>query len=1498
MNKHDLKLRIFQSGKRLATIGGALLAVSMSPAQAADNRMTFREFRQNNPELNRQVRRQLFRDQFKNRREAVGRRLDELVMKRGIDVRTLPVESKLTSLDKFVAPDRVNQRQTFQDAGGANFVRLSQGARIDLGSSERDIVLGEKLLSKVGTVAVTVGGETKTFEAGSKVTAAEYLAVKQILSGVGQQLILDSAGRASGGQVDMTSVTSNNSVLRASDFIVPANVTTYCDFSKRSDFKLLGDLSNFGTIHAYANKAGAIRAEDVSNSVGALILSDSDLLLEARGIFTNDGIIRSGGQLTLSAGNVLKNTSEVVSAQDMRVFAPTITNSGVIQSSKGDVYLDGPPTAELIVKGNEGKIVAAEGAINVRSLDYLGTANTTVSGGDLLSRELNLSAGQGVLRVNAGKITGTVFQTGSEAHIEASTENLVIGEVCLTGDPTFKNDAGNISITGDITVAEDLSIIASGNITSVDNITLQAANATQGFNINLIAGADQVVAGVNSSTVPVGGTADTTSLTGSASTNGGSILLGDNVTISTRATGSTGSGGNVLVAAFAGGAVGSGVVNLGTTTILTGGRTAADSNGAVTIIAGAQNTTAITVGEIDTTGGSVATGAVNITTAQPTSSNGANIVFSANGSISSGNSLVAGATISPGAEVIFRGDIKSDDSLSVKAGGDIETLTGVVATIPVGADPTGAVINADGTFAYVTNSLDGTVTVINAVTNTVVGAPISVGLSPEQIALSPDGSTAYVSNTGSNTVSVIDTATHTIVATVTVGASPTGITANADGSRVYVSNSGSNTITAIDTSSNQVIGSSIVTGAGPNAVFVDGANGRLYVGNTGDSSISIVDQATLTVVQTFSIPTAPVAFGGCPCGTKIFVAAQSDKVYAFSTESNSVVATIDLPAGADPVGIAINPTGSTAYTTNSGTGDISVIVTLTNTIQDNVSVGGTPQSSGNFAGFVGNNPVLIVTDDTSDSVKILKTAALVVPEINLSSVDGKIYAATGASSITASTTGDVTFTASGDVTTGGTSSGNLFQFATRDDITINNPLVIGAVMDMHAIDGVFTNNSSITVNGTTAFVASHQINNNGSMIAQSASGSPVLEFQSPDGDLSVISGAGATFTSTTSAPTGTARIEFNPAFGFSVTIQGGIFVADTDLGFRGSSGYVIDVNAERIDPLVRVNDVAQSVLIQTATGTLVVDQISTGATGGPIDLRANGGDLLVQGALTSPASINLLAQGNLLNTNFGGAITTPSLTLTSTGGSVGTDALNPFVVGANTLDIAGNALSAAGSVFIASAATDGVNFDNSQAGNDLFLSAVGDLTVVGDLTAVNGDLDVRAVNADTTVLTINDSVNLTGFSSISVANLTSSKKSQLILGSNSTIQTNAKSPGLGDVTIAIGPTIVPPGSREKKPPRNTVVVETGGGEVVFTGKRSRGLSPTNTFTAMGANILVSNDLKGRALEVQGGVTVTADPPVLVQTTLPVRLRGTSLRKPQERRSYWDRRRLVGTERAR
>jgi DNA-binding beta-propeller fold protein YncE len=62
-------------------------------------------------------------------------------------------------------------------------------------------------------------------------------------------------------------------------------------------------------------------------------------------------------------------------------------------------------------------------------------------------------------------------------------------------------------------------------------------------------------------------------------------------------------------------------------------------------------------------------------------------------------------------------------------------------------------------FANVTNSGDGTVSVINTGANppAVVGMPITMGISPQAVAVTPDGKHAYVANAGGNTVSVIAT---------------------------------------------------------------------------------------------------------------------------------------------------------------------------------------------------------------------------------------------------------------------------------------------------------------------------------------------------------------------------------------------------------------------------------------------------------------------------------------------------------------------------------------------------------------------------------------------------------------------------------------------------------------------------------------------------------------------------------------------------------------------
>jgi YVTN family beta-propeller protein len=103
--------------------------------------------------------------------------------------------------------------------------------------------------------------------------------------------------------------------------------------------------------------------------------------------------------------------------------------------------------------------------------------------------------------------------------------------------------------------------------------------------------------------------------------------------------------------------------------------------------------------------------------------------------------------------------------------------------IDVGGEPTSVAAHPNNTTAYVSNSLDGTVSVVNLTTSSVTST-INVGAEPSAIAVTPNGSFLYVANFASNNVSVIDTGTLSTVTTVDLssfGTAPGAIAVTNDG---------------------------------------------------------------------------------------------------------------------------------------------------------------------------------------------------------------------------------------------------------------------------------------------------------------------------------------------------------------------------------------------------------------------------------------------------------------------------------------------------------------------------------------------------------------------------------------------------------------------------------------------------------------------------------------------------------------------------------------------
>ena len=104
-----------------------------------------------------------------------------------------------------------------------------------------------------------------------------------------------------------------------------------------------------------------------------------------------------------------------------------------------------------------------------------------------------------------------------------------------------------------------------------------------------------------------------------------------------------------------------------------------------------------------------------------------------------------------------------------------------VAKIPVGDEPQNLAIHPNGQVVYVSNTVSGTISVIDAASRRVVDT-IRVGTEPYGIALTPNGRKLYVANARSNDVSVIDTATNCVIKKITgVGDEPRGVAITSDG---------------------------------------------------------------------------------------------------------------------------------------------------------------------------------------------------------------------------------------------------------------------------------------------------------------------------------------------------------------------------------------------------------------------------------------------------------------------------------------------------------------------------------------------------------------------------------------------------------------------------------------------------------------------------------------------------------------------------------------------
>ncbi len=546
--------------------------------------------------------------------------------------------------------NRLAETQSTFVAANGTARSITRGLELDLTSNERGITLGDTLFSDKSSYKIYVGGEQRELSSGSTVSAAEYIALQQVIDNGSQSLDLDSSGRAIGGSFALSSIDDGGRDIHAKSLVVPTSVLASGDFSRQSDFRLTGDLTNLGNIIAESNHSGNNRvdifARDITNGAGASIETSAssrpmDLHLRAERNFRNEGLISSSGNLSISAGTNLQNLG-TVRGQSLNIDAPSVTNSGALDAVSGNINFDCSLPSNIAIDNSGGTISALQGSIRVRAEDYSEKFSTTVKGGDWLSSQVQLNAGDGDLSVNVNKLTGEVRARAGTAIINAQTDVLNIQALQTSGDPLISNTNTVILGGEQVTGGAPLTVVSGQDIILDNAVLITNSNVTGAGNIMLIAGAAFTV---NSGNIEVTG----------ASASGGNI--GATGAAPVILASGNGPAGNVTLAAFAS-APNTGQINLPfNSSIIAVGD--GQPNGTITFIAGG----GMQLGRVDTTvGTTTGTGSIIIHASQPQVV-GPFAIDSTTGAVLSGG-LDTGTVIG---DVVLQGALKSAANIQINA---------------------------------------------------------------------------------------------------------------------------------------------------------------------------------------------------------------------------------------------------------------------------------------------------------------------------------------------------------------------------------------------------------------------------------------------------------------------------------------------------------------------------------------------------------------------------------------------------------------------------------------------------------------------------------------------------------------------------------------------------------------------------------------------------------------------------------------------------------------
>lgn len=168
---------------------------------------------------------------------------------------------------------------------------------------------------------------------------------------------------------------------------------------------------------------------------------------------------------------------------------------------------------------------------------------------------------------------------------------------------------------------------------------------------------------------------------------------------------------------------------------------------------------------------------------------------------------------------------------------DANTLQ-VLGEFKTGNGPDGIGISKDDEKIYVTNTKDGTISIINV--NTKTATAITTGGKPELIHHNEDHSRLYISNFVLNKIHILNTETDTIIHEITGLDGPEEAVLSKSAATLFVVNFNSSKVLRYDAKTYARQTQELVVGKQPIGVVSAANDRKLYVTNFGDNTVTVI----------------------------------------------------------------------------------------------------------------------------------------------------------------------------------------------------------------------------------------------------------------------------------------------------------------------------------------------------------------------------------------------------------------------------------------------------------------------------------------------------------------------------------------------------------------------------------------------------------------------------------------------------------------------------------